>query len=313
MELKGKGLFVYSDPGAAKAILSKALEFGKNSKDYRIISNRVYSFTDSFGLVVETQIESPASVFDSYKPDFLFSGTSYTSDFELLFAEEAAKRKIPSYAYIDHYVLFKQRFQLRNANFFPDWILVIDERARNLAVSEGLPKDKIQIIGNPYYQFLEDYKPKINKNQFLNSIGILDVKKALVVFAPEPLSNIDGKLKYGFDEMDACLEVKNILDQNNFSCNFIFKPHPNQDMKKLEGRLSDKFIFLDSDFDANLLIYHSDIVIGFFSNFLIEASIMRKKILRFHLSFVKNDPLRQLQIGTIVDREALVRELSCLT
>ena len=50
LKLKGKGLFVFSDPGGAKPILSY-VALNKIS-NYFIISDRVYNFYTDFGLFI---------------------------------------------------------------------------------------------------------------------------------------------------------------------------------------------------------------------------------------------------------------------
>lgn len=312
MKFEGKGLFVYSDPGAAKAVLALVLKTKGKLQGYKIYSNRVYGFVSQFGIDVITNSENVESVFNAFEPDFLFTGTSYTTDFELKFIKEAVKRNIPSYSYIDHYLLFRKRFQLNEIDCFPEKVLVIDERAKQLAISEGIPPDKVVVFGNPYYEYLSDFKPNISKEELLKSIGIVDINKRIVVFAPEPLSNINGKERYGFDEVEVISALKEKLDSGEYSCHLILKPHPNQDMEKISNLISSKFIILSSDFDTNTLMYFSDIIIGFFSNFLIEADKMNKKILRLLPFKVANDPLSELNIGKIVNLQELVSELKCL-
>ncbi len=312
MQFQGKGLFVYSDPGAAKAILAQVVKVRESLQAYKIFSDRDYPFSKAFGVDVEIAGKNPKEIFDSFQPDFLFCGTSYTSNLELMFIREALHRNIPSNSYIDHYVLFKKRFEFESSMIYPDKIFVIDERASKLAIADGIPENKIQVFGNPYYDYLGEYKPQVSRDEFFDLIGIKDHSKKLVVFAPEPLSNINGKEKYGFDEVDAFAEIQQVLDEKDYNCHFIFKQHPNQDMEKLKNRLSEKFIILDPASDTNTLMFYSDIIVGFFSNFLIEAAVMKKKILRLQLMKVENDPIKELNIGTVVNIKSMQRELECL-
>lgn len=52
------------------------------------------------------------------------------------------------------------------------------------------------------------------------------------------------------------------------------------------------------DIDTRSLLYYCDIVVGVFSNILIEGQILGKDVVRF-LEKSNNDPLAQLNIGTI--------------
>ena len=191
----------------------------------------------------------------------------------------------------------------------PDKILVIDDRAKTIAVSDGLPEEKIIVFGNPYYQYLKHWRPRISREKFLNSIGVNDDSSKIVVFAPEPLSNVDGISRYGFDEVTVLAEIKNILDSNEISVHFIFKPHSNQKMERINNLISEKMIVLNANIDTNTLIYYSDVIISFFSNILIEGSMMGKKILRYHKIPVKDDPISELKIGKVVDKNGFLNEL----
>ena len=62
--------------------------------------------------------------------------------------------------------------------------------------------------------------------------------------------------------------------------------------------------------DINTLIYYSDVVIGFFSNFLIEATIMRKPVIRFFPKEISNDPFSHLAIGKIAYPSTVIKELN---
>ncbi|MBK9502044.1 MAG: CDP-glycerol glycerophosphotransferase family protein [Leptospiraceae bacterium] len=309
MQLKGNGLFVYSDPAGAKAVLALALEIQSDLSRINIVSDREYDFVSDFKFLVKKPALKIEEDFEKNQPSFLFTGTSYTSQIELKYISFAQKKKIPTYSFIDHWTSFKERFSIDNILVFPDKILVIDDRAKSIAVLEGLPEEKIIVFGNPYYNYLKKWTPKISKENFLKSIGVNDDSSKIVVFAPEPLSNVDGIAKYGFDEVTTLNEIKGILDQNEFSYHFIFKPHPNQKMERIENSISKKMIVIDVNVDTNTLIYYSDVIISFFSNILIEAATMNKRILRYHKIPVNDDPISELKIGKIVDKNGFLHEL----
>jgi CDP-glycerol glycerophosphotransferase (TagB/SpsB family) len=66
---------------------------------------------------------------------------------------------------------------------------------------------------------------------------------------------------------------------------------------------------IDVNVDTNTLIYYSDVIISFFSNILIEAATMNKRILRYHKIPVNDDPISELKIGKIVDKNGFLHEL----
>lgn len=291
--LKGKGLFVFSDPGGAKPILSIAKFNLKNLSDCLIISDRLYPFYKDFDLEIENISQSIEKYIDNFRPDFIFTGTSYSSKIELDFLKSAKERKIFSYSYVDHNTSIVERFEMGGHFYFPDKILLKDVNAYEIAVDNGVPEEKLMIIGNPFLCFIKNWTPKIDKEEFLASIGMKNEGKTIVVYAPDPLTNVDWVNKFGFNEVEPTRIVNEVALELKKEYIFIFKPHPNQDLNVIPQDLINNMVVVDKLADSNLLIYFSKIVIGFFSNFLIEALEFDKKVIRFLPNGIINDPLRE--------------------
>jgi len=291
---------VFSDPGGAKPIL--ALVYLNRIKNYKLISDRHYDFFSDFNLNVEAyELEKEYSIINEYKPDYIFTATSYTSNIELKFISEGNKLNLKTYSFVDHYTNFNDRFNLKDKYIFPDEIFVTDQRALILAKKAGLNKNsKIKISGNFYHEYLIKWKPRISKNNFFKNIGI-DHNKTIILFAPDPLSNLNEENIFSFDETDIWEDISKALDLievANFS--FLLKLHPNQSISNLskcmiEFPISNSVIINSTD--LNSLIYHSDIIIGMFSSLLVEASLFEKKILRHIPKTKTTDPLQHLNIG----------------
>ncbi|HXB41275.1 MAG TPA: hypothetical protein VNZ49_12085 [Bacteroidia bacterium] len=311
-EFKGKGLFVFSDPGAGKAVLAQVLALKDLLIEYKIISDREYSFFKDFDLQVLQNTNSAEDVIRKIKPDFVFTGTSYTSQIELKYILAAKKENIKTYSFIDHWTSLKERFNFSGKYIFPDHILVIDERAKSLATESGIDNSLVKIFGNPYYLYLEKWRPEITKTELLAMLHSKKINSPIIVFAPDPLSNVATSLNYGFDEISATKNISNMLDGDAFESNFVLKLHPNQNKNKILPVIGDKIIIAEAGLDSNLLLFHADLVIGFFSNFLIEASIMKKKILRYLPNNISTDPLSDVNIGKIVNSSELLTELKLL-
>jgi len=298
-KLVGRGLFVFSDPGGAKPILTLADEYSETLTAIIAVSDRVYPFFKDFS----TKIDIPdltSNIYD-FKPDFVFTGTSYTSDFEIRYIKEAKKIGIPVYSFVDHWTNILKRFTNEKEIILPDIIFVLDDRAKEIAIQEGIVKEILQVLPNPYHTFLRKWTPNCTKEYFLkeNKIQSTDL---LITFAPDPLSNAGGIEKFGTDEIiiakkfiKAILKVKS---QKNITV--IFKPHPNQNIEyvlPLFKHFGLNVICL-IDVDTRLLLFYSDIIVGIFSNILIEAQILGKDVIRF-LEKSNMDPLEQLNIGKI--------------
>lgn len=313
---KGKVLFVFSDPGGAKPCLSLMSEC--DADNVLAVSDRVYSFYDDFKLPVTLPVQNYDEIIISFKPDLIFTGTSYKSSIEKEFIALAQKLFIPSWSFVDHWTSISARFRdgegLLN---LPDMVWVIDERAKNIAVSEGIDANKILITGNPYHNWLTGWKPEKTRNQFLETIGITDQGKKIIVFAPDPLSNVNGKLAYGFDEFTASAKLVELLNKNYaYVSNWLFliKMHPNQNVSELSKIFSKQECckLLTSDVNTNETIFFADVVIGFFSSLLLEADIMGKPIVRFLDSESNNDPFEKLDIGHKADEDRLIFQIANL-
>ena len=307
-----KGLFAISDPGAAKAILafeSKLVDEGE--QQITIISDRTHSFYNQFGLEVQVIGEKQIDEFiTEYQPHYIFTGTSYTSVFELTCVLIAKKMKVVSYSFVDHWTSFLKRFQFEGETHLPNNVLVIDSRAEGLAQEAGIPSELITVFGNPYYDYLKNWHPEISKSEFLTSIGMTSHSFKIISFLPEPLSNVGGVDKYGIDEYECMSLFFRVLGEQQLTdIMVVIKAHSNQDIEVMEAsaqRLSDEYK-VDYKFisvDINTLMIYSDVVVGIFSNALVEASVLQKPVIRILNKLKVNDPLEDLDIGTVVKSDS---------
>ncbi len=311
-KLKGKILFAFSDPGGAKPILSLIEEIQPD--EYLAVSNRSYSFYDDFKTQVQMIENDFEKIVNSYQPDLIFTGTSYPSDFDKQFLKIALEKNIDCYTFVDHWTNMDLRFTYENNFLEPSQVWVIDERAKEIAMKAGIPKDKIVISGNPYHKWLKNWKPRVIKEVFLETIGLKNITDTLLIFAPDPLSNINGIEKYGFDELSALKDLIELFEEHESELShfkILIKAHPNQNRKKIEKIIqkTKNCILLPNDIDANTVTYYGNITIGFFSSFLLEAKILGKEILRFIPVPMKEDPIAALNVGTIVNKESLLTNL----
>lgn len=303
-KLIGNIVFVFSDPGGAKPCLS-LIELN-NLSNATAISDRQHTFYSCFKTNVIILKDNYEQFIESINPDLIYTGTSYTSDIEKQFIKIAHFRNIPCYSFVDHWTSISQRFKdISGKMILPDKVWVIDEHARQIAIKEGIDRDKIVISGNPYHKWLKKWKASESKVEFFNNIKLKQPYKRILLYAPDPLSNVNGIDIYGFDELSATLALIKIFDAHKTELKdwiVLVKAHPNQDMCKLKDYISghDFFFMLPENVDTNLAIYYSDVVMGFFSSLLIEASIMNKQVLRFLVGKVENDPLAELKIGNVV-------------
>ncbi len=299
-----KILFIFSDPGGAKPLLAfikiNALE------NYKVISDRVYPFYENFGIIVHPYKGNACVEVDEYKPDRVFTATSYRSNIEREFLVCAKERNIPCIAYIDHWTNIGERLMLSNNScVYPDKVWVLDERAKQIALKDGLWEKRLHISGNPYHEWLKQWKPTVRKEEFLLSLGICNAGTKLLLFVPDPLTNINGFGKFGYDEITATKELCELKSQKPElfeDWKILVKPHPNQDIAVLKEMVKNRkrFIFADPAIDTNTCIYHSSLVLGFHSSALIEAKVLNRPVVRYIPSEKGIDPLKEENVGSII-------------
>ena len=259
------------------------LHFNKHlTKHITIISDREYSFYEDFGCLVR-QAKEKSLIKWLQQSNILITGTSYPANLELELIKIAQEIGVFSISFVEHWTNFGARFERNFDRITPDVICVTDERARNLAIQEGISEQCIVVLKNPYHHFLEKWMPTVSKEKLLEPFA-LDHTKPYLLYVPEPLSKFGLRTKYGFDETDGLrlllraiemLETKNVV--------LIIKAHPNHDpgtFQDLANLSKFKNIIYLNDGNLNLLLYYSSIVIGHFSNALVEANIMSKPIIR---------------------------------
>jgi hypothetical protein len=80
----------------------------------------------------------------------LLCGTSWQSDLELRAIAEAKARGVPSVAWLEHWVGYRERFNRAGAMVLPDELWVSDPIAAQLA-QRHLPQVPVRLQDNPYF------------------------------------------------------------------------------------------------------------------------------------------------------------------
>ena len=301
-----KILIAFSDPGAAKSLLAFA-DAQDREKDILIVSDRVYDFYTLFNSQVSIiSREMIFSIIKQFSPHAIFTGTSLSSYFEYDFWTYAHALKVLSYSYIDHYTSYMQRFTRDGIAIFPDIICVPDQKAQLIAQRDLNCTTNCIVTGNFFIPWLSEWQPKLSSSQVYRTLGISHAKK-LWVFAPDPLSNVGGVEKYGMDEYSLLQSLIQILHRNDCSnIHLLIQCHPNQDRGRMFNEIS-KYPYLNisinSSIEALNLIFHSKLVIGMFSNILLEANFLKVPIVRCLFHFKAVDPFADKKIGTTLYSE----------
>lgn len=332
-KLQGKGIFAFSDPAGANSILALIDNItkcgGKNNEDFMVFTNSVGVFPNEYNNIVKikdfnTKVYSEILV--KFKPDYVFTATSnnsYEHNIRLLSKE----KRIRTIAFIDHWTNYFKRFTFNDKTLFPDEIWIINDIAKKEAIETGLPEDKIYLSGNPYYAKVKKFIPKDNKESFLREHGI-PLNKKIIMFISDDLresfpKNSYNKCVLGFDEFTVLSDVlnslceihnKGLIDFSKYL--FLIKIHPRGKMSKFDSLIRNrKYKFLNIEVRKKInpltIIYYSDYVLGMFSNMVIEALLMGKKVIRVQTGQIGEDLLKfdEVNCELVTKREILLNDL----
>ncbi|MBS1645323.1 MAG: CDP-glycerol glycerophosphotransferase family protein [Bacteroidetes bacterium] len=301
--LQGSGLFAFSDPAGAKACLGLAGILSKENPGQKIhaISNRQFDFYSDWD--IEVCVSGMGNFLFPNEVDWVFTGTShpeYSERFEQEVWKAANEHRVISYSFVDQWTNISLRFLGSDGQTcFPDKILVLDRKAYEIAVAEGLPEEKLEIIKNPYLEYIQKYHlTKFSRSEICAMFGVSQ-EAFQILYGPDPLTLRAYDSVMGFNEAQVLEDI--LLATTSFEVCILVKPHPLQPkgvFEKVISKYSDRTLILVEEPVDNLdLMVASDVVIGFYSNFLIEAHALGREVIRYFPDASAPDPIAHLTIG----------------
>jgi len=327
--IKGsRGLFCFSDPAGANFIFSILDSFlnQKNRTNFMVITNKTGVFETKYKSItdiIEFNNKIGEKILSDFNPDYIFCATS-NNNFEHR-VRTFFSGKIIIYSFIDHWCNYLKRFTFNNTTCLGDLIFVIDEVAKKEAIEDGIPEINLRVLNNPYYEKVKKFVPKINKSQFLKQIK-LNSNKLIILFVSDCIRDNFKKTndKYhnlGYDEYSVLIDLLTSLNKIEVSIlmkfQLVIKIHPKSSINKFDSIINSyntKYIdiLLVKDYDALTINYYSDYVIGMFSNMVIEAFLLNKKLMRIQIGQIGEDLMKfqYLRNQVIITKEKLDEKLN---
>jgi hypothetical protein len=207
----------------------------------------------------------------------LLSGTS-NRDVNLEYdARKKAKiRKIMSFAIVDHWVNYKERFIRNNLEVLPDEIWVSDKYALKMA-KNNFKKTPIFLIKNLYV--MNEVKKILSNRRYKTSKN-----KTKFLYLLEPIDDFwkNSKIKGDFQALNFFIDNIKLITTNN-EIEIILKPHPKESPDKYDAWCKNYSKALDIHIDKTSslsnLISWADIVVGCQTAAMIIAMEANKKVI----------------------------------
>jgi hypothetical protein len=286
--LTGRVVIAARDAGAAAALapVARALVRDGELAVSIVGAEKAVPVFQTHGLPVLAFPERPtadqaAALLRREQATVVLTGTSMEPRYEKSFWVAAERVGLGSVAVLDHWCNYAERFTVeRPFDALPGTLAVMDEAAADRLVSEGCPRDRIAVTGQPHFDDVVQGTRTFDREQVRRELGI-EVDRVVLVFASEPQARYYGSGPsdprfLGYTEDDALMAVTRAARTVAPRALLIVKLHP------LEA--GDAFYDL-GDGDAGVetqtirayppehLIAAADVVLGMTSVFLLEAAL----------------------------------------
>jgi hypothetical protein len=299
-------IIVLGDPGSVKPILSWARMNFEAIGSLEVLARSEHKFYVEKGITSTVcDVKEGLSFYTRFNPTFVLLGTSYPSNaFEISILRKATNDGIKVVSFFDHWQNFKARFIYNGVLSYPNEIWVMDEIAYEIASMEGIPKQKLIIEENPYFQKLKNWKQLVDQSEG-NIKSIQLINEDYILFLPDFIADSNESAEvYGFDEFSVLADIVDIMKSNGLLNIFKLKIrlHPSHSIPRVLNHVSAKFpnstkdIIIDTDSDIKELVYSANCVVGMFSNALLEAQIINNCIIRYLPKMKIRDPLSHLPL-----------------
>lgn len=219
-------------------------------------------------------------LFSSVRPDLLITGTSAANKLEKELRLISKKNAVPCLAVLDFWSNYGIRFspystaeknlyeQDKIFPFLPDYLIVMDEYAKQQCILEGIPESVIYPFGNPHFDTIRSQR---HSDTAQIRAALLKNKKKLIVFASECTTEDYGN----GTELETVQDILSIMPD---TYQLAIKKHP-RDSKNKYSRYSE--FVINEEYSSVQVISASDIVISKSSMMLIEAALLGKPIISY--------------------------------
>ena len=208
---------------------------------------------------------------------------------------------------IEHWSWYLERFRTSKGFVFPNKILLNDDIAKKEALKSGIPKSKIEVLGNPVLESLSrqgTHRKNLIQNQLLSKYNIPNNKKS-VLFISEQLTEFrQGNTDLlGYDEFTTFDIIHSIF--MNLGYHIIIKSHPTESERKYGQHSYIRSI------SVNELAKIPDVVIGMGSMLLLELAMFRDDVISFRPNSKTSFIGKKLgAVISVTDRNRLIPSIS---
>lgn len=258
--------------------------------------------------------ETVGKILDQEQPNLLLTGSSAGTCIEKGLILAARSRGIRSISVLDNPGNYIIRVRNDEANeslgCMPDLHTALDSETLEEMVNAGLPRERLVVTGNPYFDDLRQLRDSFTDHQ---RIAIRDYfgtepNQHMIVFVSQPLKEDinDGKsTDWGYNEEIIFNMLNRSLNEIDYQGVLVIKFHPREKYRDITSRLNgtNRFTTLISGkeaskergyantYDIRATSLAADLTTGMMSTSLIEACILDRDVLSIQAGLNTEDRL----------------------
>ena len=221
----------------------------------------------------------------TFRPDVFLAGVSIGDSIDKRILRQL--KNTPSVDVIDFWSHYGRRFSEARADYghLPSRVCVIDERMRNEMLAEGFPPERLVVTGNPHFE------------HFTEGITRDAEDKECAVFISQPIRKDDAQsgtqLEGGYDEYQVLETVVACLPAG---MRLSIRLHPREEKNKFDSYLTGR-VTIAGEATLEEALSHAGLVIGMFSNVLMQAAFAHKPTISYQPGKAGDDPLPSNALG----------------
>lgn len=227
--------------------------------------------------------------------DLLLATVNWSGMLERQLIQAAQEQAVPTVSPIENWGPFIGRFSEVAGGahrdilkYLPDHVFVVDDLAKQIAMDEGVPGDRMTVMGSTHLEaFINGHHllPSVDPAILAKQLKHDATKKAVVFFSQalrreRPPSSPDY---LGYDEAQVLDDLCQVLVSTDMDCQLIVKLHPFEAEADLV--LPKAIDGLDPVITKTIpsadLIHYADVIVGMVSNVLIEAAALNKPVISY--------------------------------
>ena len=303
--MKKRLLVPLYDPGPTNALSSILSVLAKE----RNIETIVLSESDSSRKILDSKKIPYTTLKERYKlesldssyiehlvrhvnPDLILTGAFVQSNLDRYFINAAKQNRKTSIAIFEGYTYSTVRKKDSEVDpkfkFNPNYLLILDEIAKEIMLREGFKPEQLVITGNPAHDELVEFKKGFKLEDSFKVRNDFNVKPDdfLISFLSQPLHEdmVAGALEdYGYTQLTVLSSLEEAISSELKLIRepvLVIRTHPRENLELTKSALKGKLkrVHFTNSYDTKNLIMASDLVTGMITNALIDAIYLDKDV-----------------------------------